>query len=100
MKGAVSDKYGERFHQDIAQFERRFSGKWNASMLAKWYEKVLLQDTKGKQAADENTLLQVVFNTFYIALHVIITILLYSRTLLSRRSPDQKKNVVLSVVSR
>ncbi|GBO42013.1 hypothetical protein AVEN_247275-1 [Araneus ventricosus] len=32
--GAVSDEHGERFHQDIAQFERRFSGNRNASMLA------------------------------------------------------------------
>jgi hypothetical protein len=34
--GAVSDEHGERFHQDIAKFERRFSGKWNASMLAEY----------------------------------------------------------------
>ncbi|GBM27675.1 hypothetical protein AVEN_95339-1 [Araneus ventricosus] len=34
--GAVSEEHGERFHQDIAQFERRFSGKWNASMLAEY----------------------------------------------------------------
>lgn len=33
--GAVSDEHGERFHQDIAQFERR-SGKWNESMLAEY----------------------------------------------------------------
>ncbi|GBN34398.1 hypothetical protein AVEN_186509-1 [Araneus ventricosus] len=32
----VFDKHWERFHQDIAQFERRFSGKWNASMLAEY----------------------------------------------------------------
>ncbi|GBO14967.1 hypothetical protein AVEN_173025-1 [Araneus ventricosus] len=32
----VSDEHGERFHQDIAQFERRFSGKWNASTLAEY----------------------------------------------------------------
>ena len=25
--GAVSDEYGKRFHQNIAQFNRRFSGK-------------------------------------------------------------------------
>ena len=55
--GAVSEEQGERFHQVIVRFESRFSGKWNASMLAKWYLKLLLQDTKGKQAADENTLL-------------------------------------------
>ncbi|GBN52536.1 hypothetical protein AVEN_178317-1 [Araneus ventricosus] len=32
----VSDEHGERFHQDIAQFERRFSEKWNASMLVEY----------------------------------------------------------------
>ncbi|GBM36973.1 hypothetical protein AVEN_153921-1 [Araneus ventricosus] len=34
--GAVSDENCERFHQDIAQFEKIFSGKWNASMLAEY----------------------------------------------------------------
>lgn len=34
--GAVSDEHGERFHQDIAKFEKRFSGRWNASMLAEY----------------------------------------------------------------
>ena len=37
-----------------------------------WYEKFLLQDTKGKQAADKSTLLKIVFNIFYIALCIII----------------------------
>jgi hypothetical protein len=32
--GSVSDKYGERFHQDIAAMEGRYKGKWRASMLA------------------------------------------------------------------
>jgi hypothetical protein len=31
---AVSDEHGERFHQDIAQMERRYSRKWNEKMLA------------------------------------------------------------------
>ena len=34
--GAISDEHGEWFHQDIDQFERRFSGKWKASMLAEY----------------------------------------------------------------
>ncbi|KAJ4431971.1 hypothetical protein ANN_20580 [Periplaneta americana] len=33
---AVSDEHGERFHQDIATFEKRFSGRWNGSMLAEY----------------------------------------------------------------
>jgi hypothetical protein len=32
--GVVSDKHGERFHQDIAQMEWRYSGKRNEKMLA------------------------------------------------------------------
>jgi DNA gyrase/topoisomerase IV subunit B len=32
--GSVSDKHGERFHQDIAAREGRYKGKWRASMLA------------------------------------------------------------------
>ncbi|GBN40978.1 hypothetical protein AVEN_806-1 [Araneus ventricosus] len=31
--GAISDELGERFHQDISMFEKRFSGRWNRSML-------------------------------------------------------------------
>nr|CAH7720188.1 unnamed protein product [Callosobruchus chinensis]CAH7723644.1 unnamed protein product [Callosobruchus chinensis]CAH7723806.1 unnamed protein product [Callosobruchus chinensis]CAH7724224.1 unnamed protein product [Callosobruchus chinensis]CAH7724230.1 unnamed protein product [Callosobruchus chinensis] len=34
--GAVYDEHGERFHQDIAKMEKRFPGKWSASMLAKY----------------------------------------------------------------
>nr|CAH7733773.1 unnamed protein product [Callosobruchus chinensis] len=34
--GAVSDEHGERFHQGIAKMVKRFSGKWNASMLAEY----------------------------------------------------------------
>lgn len=32
--GSVSDEHGERFHQDISAMEKRYQGKWNASMLA------------------------------------------------------------------
>jgi len=31
--GAVSDKHGERFHQDISMMEYRYKGKWSAAML-------------------------------------------------------------------
>ncbi|GBL74356.1 hypothetical protein AVEN_235332-1 [Araneus ventricosus] len=57
----VSNEHWERFHPDIAQFERRFSGKWNASMLAEysghWYEKLLFHGTRGRQTPDEGTIL-------------------------------------------
>jgi hypothetical protein len=32
--GAVSDKHGERFHQDISSVEKRYQGKLNCVMLA------------------------------------------------------------------
>ncbi|GBP72152.1 hypothetical protein EVAR_49742_1 [Eumeta japonica] len=32
--GALSDEHGERFHQDIANMEKRYQGKWNVPMLA------------------------------------------------------------------
>ena len=34
--GAVSNEHGERFYQDIVQFERRFSDKWNASISSEY----------------------------------------------------------------
>ena len=32
--GAVSEENGERFHQTISTFERRYQGAWSTSMLA------------------------------------------------------------------
>jgi hypothetical protein len=32
--GAVSDQYGERFHQDISNMEKQYRGKWSLSVLA------------------------------------------------------------------
>jgi len=32
--GEVSDKHGERFHQDIMTMEKRYLGKWTSRMLA------------------------------------------------------------------
>lgn len=34
--GPVSNEDGERFHQDNTKVKRRFSGKWNASMLVEY----------------------------------------------------------------
>jgi len=31
--GEVSDKHGERFHQDIMTTEKWYQGKWTSSML-------------------------------------------------------------------
>jgi len=32
--GAVSDEYGECFHQDVSSMQKRYQGKWNCAMLA------------------------------------------------------------------
>ena len=31
--GAVSDEHGERFHQDIAEIEKRYQSKWSVIVL-------------------------------------------------------------------
>lgn len=51
--GAVSDEHGERFHQQIAAFERRYQGKWNAAMLADycWSLKRDVPDAEHKRQA-------------------------------------------------
>lgn len=43
--GAVSDEHGERFHQDIADIEDRYNGRYNPNMLGE-YCWSLLRDTK------------------------------------------------------
>ncbi|EZA54308.1 hypothetical protein X777_06138, partial [Ooceraea biroi] len=32
--GDVSEEQGEKFHQDIKEMERRYQGRWRATMLA------------------------------------------------------------------
>ena len=32
--GAIIDKQGERFHQDMRQIEKRYQGRWDAFMMA------------------------------------------------------------------
>ncbi|GBM83394.1 hypothetical protein AVEN_242129-1 [Araneus ventricosus] len=43
--GTISDEHRERFHQDISMFEKRFSGRWNRSMLAEYCWSVI-RDTQ------------------------------------------------------
>jgi len=46
--GEVSDKHGERFHQDIMTMEKQYQGKWTSRMLADycWTLKRDVPDTK------------------------------------------------------
>ena len=32
--GAMSDKQGERFHQDIKEMKTRYQGRWDAAIMA------------------------------------------------------------------
>ncbi|KAL4702209.1 hypothetical protein ACJJTC_012341 [Scirpophaga incertulas] len=34
--GSVSDEHGERFHQEIAEYEKRYQGRWEPAMLANY----------------------------------------------------------------
>lgn len=34
--GKLSDEHGERFHQQIAPFEKRYQGKWTVRMLGEY----------------------------------------------------------------
>ena len=43
--GEVSEKYGERFHQDITVLEQRFKRKWNHSMLADYWWGIKREDS-------------------------------------------------------
>jgi hypothetical protein len=49
--GAVRDKHGECFHQDISAMENRCKGKWIAAMLASycWMVKKDAQEIQYKQ---------------------------------------------------
>jgi hypothetical protein len=40
---AVSDEHGERFHQDKYRMGKRYSGKWNADMLADYCWTLVLE---------------------------------------------------------
>ncbi|GBN22053.1 hypothetical protein AVEN_241410-1 [Araneus ventricosus] len=58
--GAVLDEHRERFHHDIAQFERRFSGNWNASMLAEYCWSLVRETSTSryKRKSETNPLLR------------------------------------------
>jgi len=51
--GAVSDKHGERFSQDVLVMEHRYKGKWSAAILGDycWMMKRDATETKYHQQA-------------------------------------------------
>ena len=42
--GAVSDKHGESFHQDIAEIEKRYQEKWSVNALADYYWSLMIDE--------------------------------------------------------
>jgi len=52
--GTVSDKHGQRFHQDISRMEERYCSKWNPNMLAD-YCWMLVQETPTKKYKRQKT---------------------------------------------
>jgi hypothetical protein len=44
----VSDKQGERFHQDISQTEKRYSEKSNSNMLADYCWSLIRETPTGE----------------------------------------------------
>jgi len=53
----VSDKHGERFHQDIMAMEKRYQGMWTSRMLADycWTLKRAVPDAKYQRKSYTST---------------------------------------------
>ncbi|GBM58594.1 hypothetical protein AVEN_166985-1 [Araneus ventricosus] len=47
--GAYSDEQGERFHQDVRDFERRYQGRWDVNVLADYCWMLRRETEDGKQ---------------------------------------------------
>ena len=51
--GDLSEEHGERFHQDIKEFEKRYSGKWSANFLGD-YCWSLVRETENRQNKEQH----------------------------------------------
>jgi hypothetical protein len=45
---AVSNEHGEKFHQDISQFGKGYSGKWSPNILDDYYWKFIRETPTGE----------------------------------------------------
>ena len=53
--GAVSEESGERFHQDIMVMEKRYQGRWDASMMGDYmWGLIRNDDTSHKRKSRSN----------------------------------------------
>ena len=43
--GDISEEHGERFHQDIAETERRYQGRWNSNMMGDYVWSLIREDS-------------------------------------------------------
>jgi hypothetical protein len=52
--GAVSEKQGERFNQDIKEMESRYRGRWNVNMASDycWTVHREIPETSGKRKSN------------------------------------------------
>jgi len=53
--GAVSEKPGERFYQDISEYEKTYSGKWSPNMLADYYWSLIRETLSGENKRQKKT---------------------------------------------
>ena len=53
--GAVSDKHGERFHQDITKIESNYQGKWNPGMMGDFCWMLLRDIPEAKYTRSKKT---------------------------------------------
>jgi hypothetical protein len=53
--GAVSDEHGERFYQDISEYEKTCSGKWSPNMLADYCWSLIKKKLTGENKRQKKT---------------------------------------------
>ena len=53
--GAVSDEHGERFYQDISEYQETYSGKWSPNMLADYCWSLIRKTLTGENKRQKKT---------------------------------------------
>jgi hypothetical protein len=49
----TSDEHGERFHQDISQMGKKYSGKWNPNIMTDYCLRIIRVTRTGKYKRSE-----------------------------------------------
>ncbi|GBM88978.1 hypothetical protein AVEN_196816-1 [Araneus ventricosus] len=72
--GATSYKHGARFYQDISMFEKRFSGRWNRSMIAEYCWSVISNNQRPTRGNGQKQIILVfVFSVIKPLLYLSVT---------------------------